>query len=554
MNNIALEKGGDGIAVATIDMPGRAFNVFSDEMIDDLEALIAALESDPDVAGVVITSGKTSFMAGADLAMVRGFTSMRFTQEPAAIRATVSRLSYLLRRLEKLTVPTVAAINGLALGGGLELALACHYRVAVDADVPCLGVPEILLGLLPGAGGTQRLPRLVGLPLAARMLLDGKPIAPTAALAAGLVDQLAAAEDLVRAAKVLARTAAAGARWDAPQWQAPADETGLLRGDSAASRIAENAWIAPRVQHLYPAIGAICRCLTHGYALPIDAAIDVEIDNFTPLMLDPVAGNMVRTLFLSKTGAGKRAAAFVGDKITVASIAVAGEHEFPPRLLKRFEQTADFAAADAVLLLGGDAGEVGENAIAFRDVLSEPPTGCAVEIRSPGRPGEVDVVEIAAAPGTGAARALAVVERMGLVPIVAGRAEPGLYSRLVAVVRDWAEECAPSSTLRAAIADAVDAHALLRRCGLSVGDATGYDAQDRTAGLDLMARLAVEAAHCLGSGVAHAPEDVDVAAVVGLGFPAWSGGPLTFADALRRGEYTPAPPLPGMGEALFYPR
>lgn len=554
MNNIALEKGRDGIAVATIDMPGRAFNVFSDNMIDDLEALIATLESDPDITGVVITSGKSSFMAGADLAMVRGFTTMRFTHEPAAIRQTVSRLTYLLRRLEKLTVPTVAAVNGLALGGGLELALACHQRVATQSEVPCLGVPEILLGLLPGAGGTQRLPRLVGLPLAARMLLDGKAVAPTAALAAGLVDRLAAADELIEVARTLARTAAAGARWDAPQWQAPADETGMLRGDDASSRIAENAWIAPPVQHLYPAIDAICRCLIDGYPQPIDRAIEVEIDNFTPLMLDPVAGNMVRTLFLSKTGAAKRAAAIVGDKIAVTSIAVAGERELPARLLKRFEQTADFAAADAVVLLDGYAGDVGDNAVALRDVPSDSPTTCAVEIRAPGRPGAVDVVEIAAAPGPGAARALAVVERMGLVPIVVGRADPGLYSRLIAIVRDWADEYATSSTRRAAIAVAVDARALLLRCGLSVDDVTEYTTQDRAAGLELMARLALEAARILASGVAHTAEDIDVAAVAGLGFPAWSGGPLTFADAVRRGEYTPAPTLPGLGEALFYPR
>lgn len=554
MNNIALEKGADGIVVAMVDMPGRAFNVFSDDMIDDLEALIATLESDPDITGVVITSGKASFMAGADLAMVRGFTTMRFTHEPAAIRATVSRLSYLLRRLEKVRVPTVAAINGLALGGGLELALACHHRVAIASDVPCLGVPEILLGLLPGAGGTQRLPRLVGLPLAARMLLDGKPVAPTAALAAGLVDRLAATDELIDAAQALARTAAAGARWDAPQWQAPADETGMLRGEDAGSRIAENASIAPRVHHLYPAIGAVCRCLIDGYAQAIDAAIEVEINNFTPLMLDPVAGNMVRTLFLSKTGAAKRASAVVGDKVAVASIAVAGERELPPRLLRRFAQAADFAAADAVVLLDGHADDAGDNVVAFRDVLRDPPTPCAVEIRTPGRPGEVDVVEIAAEPGSGAARALAVVERMGLVPIVTRRAEPGLYSRLIAVVRDWADESATSATERAAIADAVDAHALFSRCGLSAGDAAEYTAGDRAAGLDLMARLAVAAANCLACGVAQTAEDIDVAAVVGLGFPAWSGGPLTFADAVRRGELTPPPPLPGIGEALFYSR
>ena len=553
MNNIALVKDGDGIAVATIDMPGRAFNVFSDDMIDDLEALITTIEADQELTGVVITSAKPSFMAGADLAMVRGFTTMRFTHDPAAIRTTVSRLTYLLRRLEKVRIPTVAAVNGLALGGGLELALACHYRVAVDTNVPCLGVPEILLGLLPGAGGTQRLPRLVGLPLAARMLLDGKPIAPTEAHAAGLVDQLAAADELLGAARAFVRTATAGARWDRPHWESPADASGLLNGDDAATRIAENAWIAPRVQHLYPAIDAICRCLIDGYGRPIDEAIDVEIDNFTPLMLDPVAGNMVRTLFLSKTASAKRAGGMAGQEVRVQSVAVMGNEPLAPRLLRRLEQTADAAAADAVLLLQGHPAYEGNNGIAIRDVLREPATACDVELRTPGRPDDVDVVEIAAAPGAGAARALSLVNRFGLVPIIVSRQDPGLYGRFIAVVRAWAQERPDSPAAWAAIADAVDCHALFGLCGIVVGAPGGYTDGDRAAGLELMARMAQTAAQCLHDGVAHSAQDIDVLAVVGLGFPAWSGGPLTFADAVRRGEFNAEVVLPGVGEALFYP-
>ena len=128
--------GADGIGVATLDMPGRPFNVFSDDMIDELDALTTTIEQARGLKGVVVTSGKDAFMAGADLAMVRGFTTLRFEHDAATIRRSFSRLSYLLRRFEKLTVPTVAAVNGLALGGGLEFAMACHHRVAAHGEVP----------------------------------------------------------------------------------------------------------------------------------------------------------------------------------------------------------------------------------------------------------------------------------------------------------------------------------------------------------------------------------------------------------------------------------
>ena len=151
LRNLRLDIDDDGIAVALIDMPGRPFNVFSDDMIDDLAALIALIENSRALKAVVIASGKDAFMAGADLSMVQGFTTLRFKHTPAEIRRVFSRLTYTLRKLERVRVPTVAAVNGLALGGGLELAMACHYRLAAQGSTPCLGLPEVLLGLLPGA-------------------------------------------------------------------------------------------------------------------------------------------------------------------------------------------------------------------------------------------------------------------------------------------------------------------------------------------------------------------------------------------------------------------
>ena len=141
MENIALAIRGDGIGIgiATLDMPGRPFNVFSEQMMDDLELTLE--RACDELRGLVICSGKGSFMAGADLVMIRDFANMRFAADRQAMRDRFSRLGRLFRRIELAPIPIVAAINGLALGGGLELAMACHGRVCVNSDSALLGLP-----------------------------------------------------------------------------------------------------------------------------------------------------------------------------------------------------------------------------------------------------------------------------------------------------------------------------------------------------------------------------------------------------------------------------
>lgn len=553
MDNITFEKSGDGIAVATIDMPRRAFNVFSDEMIDELETLIANIEKDETMRGVVIASGKAAFMAGADLAMVRGFTSMRFSCDQAAIRKRVSRLSYLLRRLEKLSVVTVAAVNGLALGGGLELAMACHYRVAVDSDKPCLGLPEVLLGLLPGAGGTQRLPRLVGPELAARMLLDGKPISPTRAHQAGLVDEVVANDDLLTVAKLIASKEKAGARWDRAGWREPSDEGSLLGAASGTNNLEALAWMPVAIQHRYPAIDAICKCLRDGYTKTIDEAIDVEIDNFTPLMLDAVAGNMVRTLFLSKTSASKRATGVFGKVENNPSIALRGELQISPRLLKRLGTLVEPSDADLIITSAEDIqSHVLDNMIVLRNLESQPETDCAIELRTLGELGDNEIVELAAEPSGLAAKVTSVVGQLGLIPIAISRSGSGPSMRFLGVIRHWVSQRDLSADDLGAIANLFDMRTLFERSGFQVGDGTEFNEEYRAAGLQLMVELSEEAASCLQDGSVKNAEDIDVLAVVGLGYPAWSGGPLSFADAIKRGEIEPRPRVQNDGMPIFY--
>ena len=179
------EFGEDGILVLTLDVPGEKVNTLGRGLITELEALLADLESRPGVKGVVLRSAKPdNFIAGAD---IKDFVKIRSAMEGE----TLSRQAHaLLDRLAALPAPVVAAVHGSCLGGGLELALACTYRVASDHAKTTLGVPEVMLGLIPGAGGTQRLPRLVGLATALDLILTGRALNPRRALKAGLVDEV----------------------------------------------------------------------------------------------------------------------------------------------------------------------------------------------------------------------------------------------------------------------------------------------------------------------------------------------------------------------------
>ncbi|HEX5806980.1 MAG TPA: enoyl-CoA hydratase-related protein [Macromonas sp.] len=304
--NIKTALGSDGVLLATIDMPGRSMNVFSLAMMDSLEHLIGYVESTPEVKAVVLTSGKSAFLAGADLDMIKMFTERARTDTHAALVDLCGRLGRLFRRLEKSAKPYVCALNGLALGGGLEVALACHGRVAVDDPKLLLGLPEIKLGLLPGAGGTQRLPHIVGAELGLRMLLDGNPISAQKALEVNVVDAVVPREQLLDAAKAraLALIGQSTKAWDKPGASfssAPFDFSAANAHDSIAAVVG----ISSHQREHYPAYAAIMDCVVGGWSKPMDAALDWEMDVFVRLIQDRVAGNMVRTLFLNKQRAAK---------------------------------------------------------------------------------------------------------------------------------------------------------------------------------------------------------------------------------------------------------
>jgi 3-hydroxyacyl-CoA dehydrogenase/enoyl-CoA hydratase/3-hydroxybutyryl-CoA epimerase len=299
-----VEVDADGIALITLDDASRPMNVVSPEFIDDMIAAIERIAADPAVRGAVITSAKPAFMAGADLKYIATLTggaisvgeAFAFSQRPSL---------EMHRRLETCGKPFVAAINGLALGGGYELCLACHHRVMAEAPKAVVGLPEVTVGLLPGSGGTQRLPRMIGVEAALPFLVDGKTASPAEALAAGLVDAVVPPAELIQAAKnwLLAKPDAVR-MWDKKGYKPPG---GLLNPAIATVMSMRVAAVAARTHHNYPAPIAILDCVFEGTMMPFDKALRLESKYFAKLLCDPVARNLIRTTFLNKAEAGKLA-------------------------------------------------------------------------------------------------------------------------------------------------------------------------------------------------------------------------------------------------------
>ena len=303
---LTLEVGPDGIAIVTIDVPERPMNVLTPELQADLTAAVDRIATSPEVRGAIITSGKRNgFVAGADLkelvtAYDRGVSAAQGAQWSQA-------LSRIYRRLETCGKPVAAALNGLALGGGLELALACHYRVLADDPQAVVGFPEVTVGLLPGAGGTQRLPRLIGVEKSLPLLAQGTSIKPAEAKELGIVHELAPADRVVEAARSWLTSSPEPVQpWDRKGFRVPGG-TGILSPGANRAFTAGAALAAKATQHNYPAPISILSCVFEGTQVPIETGLAIESKYFGSLLAGPVARNMMRTLFVNKGLADKLA-------------------------------------------------------------------------------------------------------------------------------------------------------------------------------------------------------------------------------------------------------
>ncbi len=295
---LTSEIDSDGIALVTIDMPDRSMNVIDWAFTEALRAGIDRLASDPQMTGIVIASGKESFIAGADLAIMNGMSGPGTS--PASASERIRVMTDTFRAIETCGKPVVAAASGTALGGGLELMLACHHRIAARNDKAVFGLPEVTLGILPGAGGTQRLPRVVGIEAALPLLLEGRRLSAGEALALGILDELAEAGDLVDAAKRAIREGRvdASAPWDRKGFALP----GPAITSEAASNVflLANARVRAAGQRNYPAPEAILSCVYEGLRLPIDKALKIERQYFGHLVNGDVAQAMIRTQFFAR--------------------------------------------------------------------------------------------------------------------------------------------------------------------------------------------------------------------------------------------------------------
>ena len=298
-------------------------NVLTPDLMKDLGSAIDKVVADDNVKGAVITSAKDSFVAGADLmSMVNAYEDGRSAEDKYRDARSFQSL---LRKMETCGKPFAAAINGTALGGGLEICLACHYRVAADNPKSVLGLPEVKVGLLPGGGGTQRLPRLIGQQNALQLMTQGTHLPPAKALEQGFVDEVVAPDECIAAAqRWILEKGDAEQPWDKKGFKVPGG-AGLMHPGSIQTLMVGTALIARETSHNYPAPIAIMSCVYEGCVLPIDAGLDIESKYFTSLLLDPVARNMMRTLFINKGAADKLVRRPKGvDKTAVKKLGILG--------------------------------------------------------------------------------------------------------------------------------------------------------------------------------------------------------------------------------------
>ena len=295
--HVFSEIAADGIATLTWNCPGNTPNVFNDTSLGEFIPAIRELLGNPAVKGIIIASAKPDFIVGADLTMLlaaKNLTKAQFLER-------VYRLQGIFREMETGGKPIVAAINGTAVGGGFELAMACHARVAADDPVLRVGLPECSLGLLPGAGGTQRMPRLIGAREAIGLITQGKTVPATKALELGLITEIVPQDQLLQRANQLVRTIEPVQPWDKKGFRLPGGEVQSPSG--AETFIGANAMMTRETWGNYPAPRLAAYAIYHGLQLPIEAGCKVEARGFVELVFNPLTQNMVRTLFFSMSEA-----------------------------------------------------------------------------------------------------------------------------------------------------------------------------------------------------------------------------------------------------------
>ena len=328
MENFKIDVDADGIALITFDVPGRSMNTLTSGVMAEIPQWVERVKTDDAIKGAVLTSGKASgFCAGADLGDMAGGMLAGGSLQDAYDAGW--KLNGALRALETCGKPVAAAINGLALGGGLELTLACHYRVVADDSKIQLGLPEIKVGLFPGGGGTQRLTRLIGVQAAMTAMSAGSSWRPKDAKGAGVVHEVVARGSEVEAAKAWIKGGGKAVQpWDDKGFKQPGG--GPYHPAGIQSFLVGNAMLRKQSYGNYPAVLNLMKAVYEGIQVPMDAALRIETRYFIKTLMTPQAQAMIRSLFLSKQELDKGAVRPAGvpksdpKKVTVIGAGMMG--------------------------------------------------------------------------------------------------------------------------------------------------------------------------------------------------------------------------------------
>jgi len=335
MSDFTYAVDADGVATITWDTIGKSMNVMSQQAFTDLDGIIDAVLADDAIKGVILTSGKEgSFAGGMDLNVIAKMRSDAGNNPAKGLFEGVMGMHGILRKIERAGMdpktnkggkPIAAALPGTALGIGLELPLSCHRIFAADNPKAKIGLPEIMVGIFPGAGGTTRLVRKMGAMAASPLLLQGKLNNPKGAKAAGVIDEVVPAEDLLSTAKewVLNATDADILKpWDAKGYKmpggAPYHPAGFMTFVGASAMVNGNT------QGVYPAAKALLSAVYEGAQVPFDTALKIEARWFTNVLMNPSSSAMIRSLFINKEALEKGANRPVVAPQTVKKVGIMG--------------------------------------------------------------------------------------------------------------------------------------------------------------------------------------------------------------------------------------
>ncbi|MVM40274.1 3-hydroxyacyl-CoA dehydrogenase [Spirosoma sp. HMF3257] len=307
------------IAVISWEMTSAPMNVLNDESIPQFEAALQRAFTDESVKGLIITSAKPEFVAGADLKMILRNND----KDPAEMMKVSSELNRVFRTIETSGKPTVAAINGTALGGGYEICLACHHRVALNNPKTLIGLVEVTIGLLPGAGGTQRLPRMIGIQAALPLILEGKKVSVQEAKNLGMIDDIADSPDemMDKARAWIAANGTSARPTPLKPWDEVDRKTGKIVGKDnfkvpggniqsvvgAQTFGAGTAMLMDKTKGNYPAPLEVMACVYEGLQVNIDRGLVIEARHFAKVATSKVAKNLIQTMFLGMNEANKGA-------------------------------------------------------------------------------------------------------------------------------------------------------------------------------------------------------------------------------------------------------